>query len=504
MKLLGDLLVGGKAITAEQRDRALSHAKKEKVRLGTALLDLGFLSEAFLLRALSVQRQVPPAPAIDLKQIRPDILRLIPPKLAARLRVVPFRRVGRQVSLAMRDPNDLPAIDEVSFLTGLAITPHIAPEMRIELALFAHYEVEIHERYHRLGKRLDAAEAPPPSEPSPMQELRRTASGSFAPVNVPPPVPAAAPPPPSLRGQAEKGHSGAFPAVHGDPWRTTSDAFERVKPPVVETFEEEVAAPAAPASPAAAAAPVVSAAPPVPAATPPSPANAAPSAAAPSRGAAPAPPAAPPAPAPAAVHEIDDEDVRLLRAEAPISAAPAVQSEIGGYESTGEIIPPTVAAPPESFDLVERLAAAESRDDVAEAVLQAASELVRRSALFIVQSDRVIGWAARPPAPDGLRELQIPFAEPSVFASLRNTQGFYVGPSPDLPANRRALQALGILGRASIAVVPVTVREKTVLFLLGEYDSGSPPPNVGSLKRLATMTAVALEIILLKSRLAQA
>ena len=152
-------------------------------------------------------------------------------------------------------------------------------------------------------------------------------------------------------------------------------------------------------------------------------------------------------------------------------------------------------------DLVQSLSRAESRDDIAAAVLREAGRLLRRAALFIAQADRVIGWAAAPEPPDGLRSFSITFSEPSLFASLRNTDGFYVGPCPDLPGNHRILESLGATFPASVAAIPVSLKGKSVLFLLGEIRPGETPPKAMELKRLGALTAVALEILLLKNRL---
>ena len=113
----------------------------------------------------------------------------------------------------------------------------------------------------------------------------------------------------------------------------------------------------------------------------------------------------------------------------------------------------------------------------------------------------MIGWAAVPEPPDGLRSFSIGFAEPSLFSSLRNTDGFYVGPCPDLPGNRKILEALGASFPAHVAAVPVTLKGKSVLFLLGEVRPGETPPKAMELKRLGALTAIALEILLLRNKL---
>jgi hypothetical protein len=125
---------------------------------------------------------------------------------------------------------------------------------------------------------------------------------------------------------------------------------------------------------------------------------------------------------------------------------------------------------------------------------------VKRAALFVAYPDHVRGWASRPAAP-ALASFQLPDTEPSVFATLRNTEGFYVGPQPDLPGTASTLQALASNGLGLMAVVPVNLKGKTVLYLYGEAESDEKPPSVPALKRLAAMAATALEIVLLRRRL---
>ncbi len=424
---IGEILFGGKAVTAELRDRALAQQVKLKGRFCTNLLELGGVREDLLLRALAVQHGVATCTPGDLVDIRPDILRLVPAKLAANLFVVPFKRLGRNLSLAMRDPKDLPALDEVSFLTGLAISPFVALDVRIHVALAKHYGTALDTRYRDLAERLDAGggmvAVSPPKTPKP---FLRSSSPGMRPI------------------------SGEIPGPRS---RTIG-----TEPPA-----PEIAAPPAAPEP-------------------------------------PAPPDSPPAPrstpAPLPHIELGENEEKNLRSgpiTPPVSYEPT--SAVGGEE----VAPLVEEAAP--ADLVASLARAESRDEIAAAVLREAGRLLRRAALFIAQADRVIGWAAVPEPPEGLRSFAVTFSEPSLFASLRNTDGFYVGPCPNLPGNRRILEALGASYPAVVAAVPVTLKGKSVLFLLGEARPDEPPPKAMELKRLGALTAVALEILLLKNRL---
>jgi len=149
---------------------------------------------------------------------------------------------------------------------------------------------------------------------------------------------------------------------------------------------------------------------------------------------------------------------------------------------------------------IAKLGATQSRDDIADAVLEESLRHVKRAALFVAYPDHVRGWASRPAAP-ALASFHLPDTEPSVFATLRNTEGYYVGPQPDLPGTASTLQALASKGLGLMAVVPVNLKGKTVLYLYGEAESDEKPPSVPALKRLAAMAATALEIVLLKRRL---
>ncbi len=420
---IGDVLVGGKAISQELRDRALAQQVKQKGRLCTNLLELGGVREDLLLRALAVQYGVATCTAADLSEIRPDILRLVPAKLAANLFVIPFKRLGRNLSLAMRDPKDLPAIDEVSFLTGLAITPFVALDLRIQLALQKHYGIAIDPRYADLAARLEAGggmlPVPPPRTPRPL--VRSSSAGTRAVTPEAPPAPDPAP-----------------PAIQPAPQPVPSSP----PPPATEPAPAPAARPAAPTE-----------------------------------------------------IEMEAHEEERLRISGPIDPPPEPTDAVGGEE----VAPLVEEEAPAS--LVDCLSRADSRDEIAAAVLSEAGRLLRRAALFIAQAERVIGWAAVPEPPDGLRSFSIGFAEPSLFSSLRNTDGFYVGPCPDLPGNRKILDALGAEFPAQVAAVPVSLKGKSVLFLLGEVRPGETPPKAMELKRLGALTAIALEILLLRNKL---
>lgn len=127
---IGDLLVKEKVITAEQLDTALKQQKDSGTRLGSVLVKLGFLSEDDVTNLLSRQYGVPAInPAYF--EIDSHVITLIPYEIAKRYQVLPISRVGASLTLAMVDPTNVYAMDEIKFMTGLNIEPVVASENAI-------------------------------------------------------------------------------------------------------------------------------------------------------------------------------------------------------------------------------------------------------------------------------------------------------------------------------------------------------------------------------------
>jgi type IV pilus assembly protein PilB len=137
---LGDLLVKEKIITTEQLDKAL-RAQKEKganARLGSTLVSLGFVSDEEVTNFLSRQYGVP---AINLQyfEIDPAVVKLIPEETARRYQILPLSRVGASLTIAMADPTNVFALDDIKFMTGFNIEPVVASEPAISEAIEKSY-----------------------------------------------------------------------------------------------------------------------------------------------------------------------------------------------------------------------------------------------------------------------------------------------------------------------------------------------------------------------------
>src|SRR6202790_3745395 len=127
---LGDLLVKEKIITPEQLEQANKVQKEQTCRLGSALVKLGFLTDEDVTNFLSRQYGVP---AINLSyfEIDPVVVKLIPFETAKRYQILPLSRVGASLTIAMVDPTNVFAMDDIKFMTGFNIEPVVASESSI-------------------------------------------------------------------------------------------------------------------------------------------------------------------------------------------------------------------------------------------------------------------------------------------------------------------------------------------------------------------------------------
>jgi hypothetical protein len=163
---LGELLLNEKLITPEQLDEALKSQMIFGIKLGSSLVELGFITEEQLCLLLSRKLGVPAVGWRAMASVPPEVLALVPAELAGKYRVVPFKVDGKKLALAMADPTDFKAIDEVAFVTGRVILPHIVPDIRITSALSKYYQIRGDIRYIRIeGELANKRCSVPVSEP---------------------------------------------------------------------------------------------------------------------------------------------------------------------------------------------------------------------------------------------------------------------------------------------------------------------------------------------------
>jgi len=139
LERIGDLLVREKLITRDQLDKALQEQKQSGTRIGYNLVKLGFIQETELTKILARQYKMP---AVDLSrfEVDPRIAKLIPADLAMKHLILPLKRDGRTLTVAMADPTNLGVLEDLKFITRYDIFPVIGGEFSIKSAVDKIYE----------------------------------------------------------------------------------------------------------------------------------------------------------------------------------------------------------------------------------------------------------------------------------------------------------------------------------------------------------------------------
>jgi type IV pilus assembly protein PilB len=135
---LGEILLKESLITQDQLDKALEFQRSNGGKLGSCLTKMGFITDDDITGVLSRQYGVP---SINLKyyEIDPNVIKLIPQDTALRYQVVPLSRVGSVLTIAMTDPTNVFAMDDIKFMTGFNVEPVVASESAIGEAIGRFY-----------------------------------------------------------------------------------------------------------------------------------------------------------------------------------------------------------------------------------------------------------------------------------------------------------------------------------------------------------------------------
>ncbi len=135
---LGEILVRENLITSQQLRETLEYQRANGGRLGSNLVKLGYVSDDVVTAVLSRQYGVPSI-NLDLFQIEADVIKLISEDVALKYSVLPISKVGATLTMAMADPTNVFAMDDIKFMTGLNVEPVIASETSIQLAIAKYY-----------------------------------------------------------------------------------------------------------------------------------------------------------------------------------------------------------------------------------------------------------------------------------------------------------------------------------------------------------------------------
>ncbi|MDX6271826.1 MAG: type pilus assembly protein PilB [Acidobacteriota bacterium] len=135
---LGEILVRENILTPQQLREALDYQREHGGRLGFNLVKLGLVSDDMVTAVLSRQYGVPSV-NLDLFDVEASVIRLIPREVADKYSVLPLSRVGATLTLAMVDPTNVFAMDDIKFMTGLNIEPVVVSEAGVQEAIEQYY-----------------------------------------------------------------------------------------------------------------------------------------------------------------------------------------------------------------------------------------------------------------------------------------------------------------------------------------------------------------------------
>jgi type IV pilus assembly protein PilB len=156
---IGELLLKEKRITPAQLQEALNYQKTSGGKLGYNLVKLGFVKDEEITALLSKQYGVP---SINLTQfeIDPGIIKLIPTETAHKYQIVPLSRAGATLTIAMTDPTNVFAMDDIKFMTGYNVEPVVASETAVVEAIARYYPMGGAQRAEKRVEKKAAAPNP--------------------------------------------------------------------------------------------------------------------------------------------------------------------------------------------------------------------------------------------------------------------------------------------------------------------------------------------------------
>src|SRR3954470_960836 len=135
---IGELLLKEKRITAEQLQEALNYQRQNGGKLGFNLIKLRLVKDEVITTLLSKQYGVP---SISLQKFEIDlaVIKLVPAETAQRYQIIPLSRSGATLTIAMTDPTNVFAMDDIKFMTGYNVEPVVASETAVIDAITKYY-----------------------------------------------------------------------------------------------------------------------------------------------------------------------------------------------------------------------------------------------------------------------------------------------------------------------------------------------------------------------------
>ena len=478
---LGQILLKTGQVNPKQLEDAIQAQVIFGGRLGTSLMELGYLDIATLSRCLAQQFNVPTVDHTRLKPCPQVVLKLFGKKLAQKHEAVPLALDGNRLDVLMSNPRDMAAIDEISFATSKRVKPYVAPELVVVTLMEKYFGIPRDYRYLQISQTLQ------------MKKAQATAKTGTTPV-------------PGPKREEIKGLQ-----LGADEELISEKDFEEMilsyhthTQKEAETPPKKVAPPPPPPPPP----PVTSspsdaqtipdfAIPPEKAAPPP-----------PKKAKTPSPPLAPPPPPPsspiAEAQTIIEADEPVMNLEEMVTAptswqvAEPVKEEAEELEILEEL--------PEALSLKEatqRLKEVQDRDELGRVVLAFALSYFKRAALFITRGGMALGWDGMGGSVNrrNVQGIMLPLNAPSIFKTVYDSQAFYLGAVPKTQINDRFLKLMGDEQPRSVFLIPILFRGQMVNILYGDNGKGeNAPVDISDLLILAPKVPQAFEDLIMRKK----
>ena len=149
---LGSMLIQERIITEGQLEEALRNQVIFGGKVGTNLIELGYITTERLSDALARHKGFPQANPSDLHSITADLIALITADTAKKFQAIPVSLDKKRLTVAMANPDDLTSIDKLSFMTGMYINPVVIPELMLIMALEKYYKIKRETRYIAIAR----------------------------------------------------------------------------------------------------------------------------------------------------------------------------------------------------------------------------------------------------------------------------------------------------------------------------------------------------------------
>ena len=141
-KHLGELLVERGIITQDQLRVSVEHQKKSKGLLGEVLVELKFATETDIAQALTCQYGFPYLPLSNY-EIDPEVINSVPENVCQQFCLIPIDKIGKSLTLAMANPLNLQAVEDVELITGCTVQTFVSTTTDIRVAIEKYYKPKV-------------------------------------------------------------------------------------------------------------------------------------------------------------------------------------------------------------------------------------------------------------------------------------------------------------------------------------------------------------------------